>query len=147
MGLNAAFEQWPSDFLDGSAVRGHVGGDEAHLGIMLIGEETILTQGIWSPWFTGRAAPYGTRPYPIELLTPKCPLPQPKTSLEAFISNLLSTEDITEIEIQTHLLIGEYIAEVHESWAADYLLENLFNNERAHGAKYDELWDFVEGLA
>lgn len=139
LGLNAAFEQWPLDFINGFAVRGHVGGDRAHQGVMRIGEETILTGGIWSPWFTGRTAPYETRPYPIELLATKHPLPQPKTSLEACLSQSLSAADLTESEVQTHLLIAEYICGVDESWAAGYLLEEVFSGSSDTLSNLEEL--------
>jgi hypothetical protein len=139
LGLNAAFENWPSEFIAGSAVRGHAGGDEAHQGIMRIGEETILTEGIWSPWFTGRAAPYVTRTYPIELLATKHPLPQPKSSLEACLSQSLSAENLTESEVQTHLLIAEYICGVDESWAAGYLLEEVFSGSSDTLSNLEEL--------
>lgn len=146
LGLNAAFEQWPSEFLAGSAVRGHVGGDEGHKCIMSIGAETILTAGIWSPWFTGRAAPYATRPYPIELLSTKHPLKQPKTSLESCIAKLLVEAKILDVDMQTHLLVGEYIAEVDEGWAAKYLVQNLPKNQVAEDGLFEELWVQIERL-
>lgn len=121
-----------------------MGGDEAHQGILLIGEETILTEGIWSPWFTGRAAPYGTRPYPIELLSNKAEKPACKSEIGKLIAlivegNLFQSES-SELR---HLLIAEYISDVDEAWAAGYLLEHVFSDSSKPLRNLDELRSIV----
>ena len=132
--LNAVYEEWPTTFFATGQSKGLVWGDRALQEIYGLGREVILTDGIHSPWFSGRAEPFDSRSYPLELWLNKHPLQAPKTKFATRVCSV--TDELSDCGLEhlvPELLVIEYIAETHETEAAQYLLSNKkLNNPESH---------------
>lgn len=128
--LQALFDEWPTVFLTTGFASGQVKGDRMLQEIFGLGQQVILTEGVWSPWFTGRAAPFVSRHYPLGVWLASHPLPEPSN---AFSSAIIDTTDCFsqtwDKELIGVLLSTEYVAETHPVEAADYFLHALSGHQ------------------
>jgi hypothetical protein len=118
--LGAIFEHRASDLLTTGTATGKVVGPKAFTTIMHVGYETLLGDGIKTPWFTGSCKPFDTRTFPMVVWLAKNQIePLPGRLSHAISKLLLEHESTLDRQTVDQLLAADYLCDIDETFAAE----------------------------
>jgi hypothetical protein len=121
--LGAIFEDKPSDLLTRGWASGKVVGPKSFTTIMYVGYETLLGDGIKTPWFTGNCKPFDTRTFPMVVWLAKNQIePLPGRLSHAISKLLLEHESTLDRQTVDQLLAADYICDIDETFAAECVI-------------------------
>jgi hypothetical protein len=150
-GLNAVFEgDGLSQLWSGGNAQGKADGKLVVPMSMALAAETLLTEDVYTIWFTGPYQPFEARHYSLEMILDKKPFPKAQEPLVAAFSNAFNSVSFPKnSQTEKTLIQCEYLLRLgtansataaHSQLAEIFILENL-GTEQAIVAQLDTLRD------
>lgn len=148
-GLNAVFEgDGLSQLWSGGNAEGRADGKLVVPISMLLANEILLTEDVFTIWFTGPYQPFETRQYSLEMILIKSPTQKSQGALMSAFSEAFKSVSFPKFsQTERTLICSEYllglgttpaITSAHTQLAEIFILENL-GTEQAIVAQLDTL--------